>query len=135
MGTRADFYVGIRDPKWIGSIVRDGFPWNIPCKILIQNNPVMYEELVIEHLAMIDGIIPSVGHTWPWPWEDSRMSDYSYFFANQSGIVYAYSMSEKITFSPLEVMRGEDLHRARVLIPIEFPKMGVAYGPDVTKAV
>jgi len=136
MGTRADFYIGIRDPKWIGSISKDGFPWNIPCKILIQNNSVIYEELIVNYLAMKDGIIPSVGHTWPWPWEDSQLTDYSYYFANQSGEVYAYSMEAKIMFSPLKIMQGEDLYRAQALMSLpNFPKMGVGYGPNATKAV
>ena len=136
MGTRADFYIGIRDPKWIGSLIQDGFPWNIPCKILIQNNATMYEELVVDYLAMKGGFIRSLDHNWPWPWEDSQLSDYSYYFANQSGEVYAYSMQEKIMFSPLKVMQGEDLHRAQVFMSLpKFPKMGVGYGPDTTKAV
>jgi len=135
MGTRADFYVGMKDPKWIGSIDKDGFPWNIPCKILIQNSAIMFEELVVEYLMEKKGIVQSMGDSWVWPWEDSRMTDYSYIFANQSGAVYAYSMVEKIVFSPIEIMRGEDLHRARVLIPIKFPKMGVGYGPNAAKAV
>ena len=137
MGTRADFYIGIRKPKWIGSIFKDGHPWNIPCKILVQNNPVMYEEYVIDFLKMRDpqSAIASEGHPWQWPWEDSRMTDYSYFLAQQIGAVYAYSMTEKMAFYPLKIMQGEDLNAARVLIGINFPNMGVGYGPDITKAV
>ena len=53
MGTRADFYVGIKEPRWIGSLYKDGVPWNIPCKILIQKSVIMYEEAVVEHLMLI----------------------------------------------------------------------------------
>ncbi len=135
MGTRADFYIGIREPKWIGSITQDGQPWNIPCKILIQVNATMYEEKVVEFLMMQKGIVESMGHPWSWPWEDSQLTDYSYFFANQPGAVYAYSMIEKIMFYPLKVMQGEDLNKARVLLPINFPIMGVGYGPNIKKVV
>ena len=135
MGTRADFYIGIREPKWIGSISKDGFPWSIPCEILIQKNVIMYEELVYDFLRLKDGVIRIDGDKWPWPWEDSRMSDYSYLFANQSGIVYAYSMVEKFMFNPLKIVQGDDLNQARVVIPINFPKMGVGYGPNAAKAV
>ncbi len=135
MGTRADFYIGIREPKWIGSISRDAHPWNLPCKILIQNNATMYEEYVVDYLMENNGTIESMGHPWPWLWEDSRLTDYSYFFANQSGIVYAYSMKEKIMFYPLKVMQGEDLNKARVLLPENFPTMGVGYGSNIKKVV
>lgn len=135
MGTRADFYIGIKEPKWVGSIFQDGQPWNIPCKILIQNNAIIYEETVVDFLMLKKAIIASMGHPWDWPWEDSQMTDYSYFFANQPGAVYAYSMQEKFMFYPLKVMQGEDLTVARVHMMPNFPKMGVGYGPDVKKAV
>ena len=135
MGTRADFYIDIIEPKWIGSITQDGQPWNIPCKILIQNNVTMYEETVVEFLHTRRAIIESMGRNWPWPWEDSRMTDYSYFFANQPGAVYAYSMRENIMFYPLRVMQGEDLNKARVMLMPKFPLMGVGYGPNAAKAV
>jgi hypothetical protein len=135
MGTRADFYVGVREPRWIGSISQDGHPWHIPCKVLIQVNKTMYEETVIDFLKLKNGIIPSEGDKWPWPWEDSQLTDYSYFFANQPGAVYAYSMQDKIMFYPLRIMQGEDLNRARVVMPANFPKMGVGYGPDTAKSL
>lgn len=135
MGTRADFYIGIRDPKWIGSIYQDGIPWNIPCKILVQNNAVMFEETVVEFLMKKKAVIESMGHPWPWPWEDSRMSDYSYLFSKAYGAVYAYSMTEKIYFHPLRIMQGDDLNQARIMIKANFPKMGVGYGPNTAKAI
>lgn len=135
MGTRADFYVGLREPQWIGSITQDGHPWNIACKVLIQVNKTMYEETVLEFLKLRNGIIASEDGKWPWPWEDSQMTDYSYFFTEQPGAVYAYSMREKIMFYPLKIMQGEDLNRARVMIGVNFPKMGVDYGSEITNAI
>ena len=135
MGTRADFYIGIREPRWIGSIYKDGVPWNIPCGILIQNNAIMYEEAVIDFLMSKKATIESMGHPWDWPWEDSRMTDFSYFFANQPGAVYAYSAKDKIMFYPLRIMQGEDLNKAKVHMMAKFPKMGVGYGPNAAKTV
>ena len=129
MGTRADFYVGVRDPKWIGSISRDGNPWHIPCKILIQVNETMYEETVIEWLQ-----INPTGNVdqWLWPWEDSQLTDYSYFFSRAYGKVYAYTMNHKLMFDPLRIMQGDDLSSARVMISPTFPKMGVEHGSETT---
>jgi hypothetical protein len=133
MGTRADFYIGIREPEWIGSMYQDGHPWNIACKVLIQVNKVMFEETVCEFLKMKHGVIPSEGaaHKWPWPWPDSQMTDYSYFFSKAYGKVYAYSMKEKMMFDPLRIMQGDDLVSSRVMISPKFPKMGAdIYGPE-----
>jgi len=138
MGTRADFYIGIRKPEWIGSITQDGHPWNIACKILIQVNKTMYEENVNEFLEMKNGIIhfrQGKNDKWPWSWEDSQLTDYSYFFSEQYGKVYAYSMREKIMFNPLKVMQGEDLKTSAIAIVPNFPKMGVTYGSKITAAL
>jgi hypothetical protein len=135
MGTRADFYIGVNKPVWIGSIHQDGEPWFIPCKILVQNNATMYEETVVDFLTMKKGIIESIGDHWPWPWEDSRLTDYSYFFSKKYGAVYAYSRTDKVMFYPLKIMQGDDLKTARVLIMANFPMMGVGYGSNATKVI
>jgi hypothetical protein len=123
MGTRADFYVGIREAEWIGSIFLDGHPWNIACKLLIQVNQVMYEETVFDFIRFRNGIIAKGKSNWPWPWDDGQLTDYSYFFSKAFGKVFAYSMQEKILFDPLKIMQGEDLNSAKIDIEIKFPKM------------
>jgi len=135
MGIRADFYIDTHKPKWIGSLDKDGDPWNIPCKILVQNNVVLYEEYVIEFLTSKGGYIKSNGDKWPWPWEDSNLTDYSYFFNSFYYIVCAYSMHDKMLFNPLKIMQGEDLKTARVATSIKFPLMGVGYGPNTAKII
>lgn len=132
MGTRADFYIGVRDPKWIGSLSMDGHPWSIACNVLIQVNKTMYEEKVVDFLET-----NPAGNVekWMWPWEDSQLTDYSYFFSNAYGKVYAYCMKEKMMFDPLKIMQGEDLNSARVDIDVTFPKMGVDYGSKVAKSL
>jgi hypothetical protein len=136
MGTRADFYIGVRNPRWIGSLSKDGFPWDIPCRLLIQTNKVGYEESVCEYLKIKNGVIPSEGDKWPWPWPDSRLSDYSYFFSLTYGKVFAYSMVDSIVFDPLKIVQGEDLHTARISIIPTFPQMMEdKYGSKIAKAI
>jgi len=130
MGTRADFYIGVRDPKYIGSLSQDGHPWNIACKILVQVNNTMFEETVIEFLEMKP---TGTVEKWLWPWEDSQLTDYSYFFSLAYGKVFAYSMRDKIMFEPLKVMQGDDLNSAILMIKPTFPKMGEhIHGPEAT---
>ncbi len=123
MGTRADFYV-IKHEKleWIGSLYRDGHPWNIPTDILIQVNPVMFEELTVEFLQTKDSAIKSEGDKWPWPWADSRMTDYSYIFGIYDKVV-AYSPGVKHLFDPLKIVQGEDLIAAKFPFRVKFPTM------------
>ena len=131
MGTRADFYIGLKDLKWIGSIYQDGHPWSIACKVLIQTNPTMFEETVVDFIKLKEGVVESEGGEWPWPWPDSELTDYSYIFVESPGAVYAYSMHDKIMFYPLKIMQGEDLKGARVFLQKpKFPKLGVDYGSD-----
>jgi hypothetical protein len=135
MGTRADFYNGVDNPKWIGSIFNNGQPWNIPAEILIQKNSVMYEELVVDFIESVGGVVQSNGNQWPWPWESSKLTDYSYAYSKGLDLVIAYSMVDKRTFDPLKIVQGDDLTGARIYKSIKFPMMGVGYGPNAAKAV
>jgi hypothetical protein len=135
MGTRADFYTGMREPEWIGSIYQDGHPWNIACKLLIQVNQTMYEETVLDFIKNKNGVIARCNKDWPWPWDDGQLTDYSYFFSKAFGKVFAYSMQDKIVFDPLKIMQGEDLNSARIDIYVTFPKMRIINGPEITSAV
>lgn len=122
MGTRADFYVEKNEKlEWIGSLYKDGHPWNIPTDILIQINPVMFEELTVEFLESKDSAIKSKGDKWPWPWADSRLTDYSYIFMGNK--VFAYSPDEKRIYDPLMIVQGEDLESAKYFGIPEFPIM------------
>lgn len=88
MGTRADFYVGRgKKAEWIGSIACDGYPDGLrDTAIFTSTSEPGFREAVAEELAKRDdGTIPEQG--WPWPWDDSHTTDYSYAF--DDGIVYA----------------------------------------------
>jgi hypothetical protein len=124
MGTRADFYIIREDKKmdWVGSLFKDGQPWNIPTDILIQINPVMFEELTVEFLQTKDSVLK--GAKWPWPWPDSLMTDYSYIFGlHQWERPVAYSASKKRLFDPLKIVQGKDLISAYILGTPVFPTM------------
>jgi len=131
MGTKADFYMEYsKRLQWIGSLYKDGHPWNIPTDILIQINPMMFEELVLDFLESKDSAIRQNGDTWPWPWADSRMTDYSYIFA--MGKVLAYSPETKYLFDPVKIVQGEDLICANSPYTIQFPIM-LKQAIDMTK--
>jgi len=133
MSIRADFYIGIREPDFLGSLSTDGEPWNIACRVLIQVNKTMYQETVIEFLENMKTGIPE---KWLWAWPDSKYTDYTYFFSNAYGKVFAWSKEEEMMFDPLKIMQGEDLNSARLSINPTFPKMGAPLNGQATaKAV
>jgi hypothetical protein len=82
MGTRADFYVGKnKDAKWIGSIAWDGYRSGIDENILKAKDENEYIYAVNKLLQpRDDASYPDNG--WPWPWENSRLTDCSYWFFN-----------------------------------------------------
>ncbi len=123
MGIRADFYVKDKDGmSWIGSLVRDGHPWNIDLDILIVTNQTLFETLVRTFLITR---VDSEWKVWPWPWPDSLMTDYSYIFDEEQGKVVAYMMTAKILFDPVKIVQGEDLNAAEIPGAPNFPKLGV----------
>lgn len=89
MGTRADFYVGTAEQSpedidnpdftWLGSIGWDGYPDGVPDSLLEVSN-------VEEYLEELDKFFTSIDHAtkpadgWPWPWNDSNTTDYTYAF-------------------------------------------------------
>lgn len=92
MGTRADFYVG-RGPEaeWLGSIAMDGYPQGWAGDSA--HGPVVASTTEEEYRANVAKVLTACDHStkpeqgWPWPWEDSRTTDYAYAF--DGGLVYA----------------------------------------------
>lgn len=80
MGTRADFYMGKgKDAEWIGSIAWDGYRDGIPDEILNAKTTDEFRSLVSVFLqGREDASFPKDG--WPWPWDDSQVTDCSYWF-------------------------------------------------------
>lgn len=93
MGTRADFYIGRGDKaRWIGSIAMDGYPEGIPTEIFEISNQTEFELVVKGFIVGKEhGTLPKSG--WSWPWDDSRLTDYSY--ALDEGKVWASCFGNK----------------------------------------
>lgn len=89
MGTRADFYVGRGEKaEWIGSVAWDGYVQAIPEDILLTSSEEEFRQQVTQFLTgRDDKTTPDMG--WPWPWEDSNTTDYTYAFDPQEGRVFA----------------------------------------------
>ncbi len=87
MGTRADFYVG-RGPhaEWIGSLAFDGDPRSIQPFVLSAHREDDFRAEVATHLLDNDPSATTPDQGWPWPWADSRTTDYAYAF--DGGTVY-----------------------------------------------
>lgn len=98
MGTRADFYVRQGSMKWLGSKAYNGYPDEIPEKVLKAGTA---EEFEAETEAFLrtqdDATFPAEG--WPWPWNDSCRTDYAYIF--EHGKVMASCFGRKL-FDPLK---------------------------------
>jgi len=80
MGTRADFYVGKGlEAEWIGSIAWDGYRGGVDEAILFSKTEEEFRTNVKKFFEERDDVtLPEMG--WPWPWDDSSISDCSYWF-------------------------------------------------------
>lgn len=80
MGTRSDYYLGRgKEAKWLGSKAYDGHPQNLKPEILNAPDEETFAREVTAFLRQCDdATLPEQG--WPWPWEDSRTTDYAYAF-------------------------------------------------------
>lgn len=69
---------------WLGSQAYDGYPEKSIVDLIRKTERSKHphrrwRKLVREHLAELDhATFPDEG--WPWPWEDSRTTDYAYAF-------------------------------------------------------
>jgi hypothetical protein len=87
MGTRADFYVEKHEGlEWLGSIAWDGHEID---HIPLAATEAQFRQHVEEFFAGRDDVTrPERG--WPWPWNDSRLTDYAYVFVDGVGVVYRW---------------------------------------------
>lgn len=81
MGTRADFYVGRgATAEWLGSIAFDGYPSGIADNVLHATTEARYRAAVDDFLTAEASHATRPSEGWPWPWKDSRTTDYAYAF-------------------------------------------------------
>ena len=90
MGARADFYVGSGDKaEWLGSVAWDGYEWDEKpdCALMKATDADAFRDAVSAALdGRDDATLPAQG--WPWPWDDSNITDYAYMLVD--GVVKAY---------------------------------------------
>jgi hypothetical protein len=128
MGTRADFYVGRgADAEWLGSIAWDGYPDGIDERVLKAKTEKTYRKTVQKFLETLDdATLPSQG--WPWPWDDSCTTDYSYAFDAKKKRVYA-SYFGHAWFNPLKSRPKVSEGAKKVVFPNMAAKQNVVLGP------
>lgn len=91
MGTSADYYIGRGETaEWLGATAWDGYPEGLAdsqegARVFSAATPDDFRIAVNALLASRDdGTTPDQG--WPWPWEDSNTTDFSYAF--DDGIIW-----------------------------------------------
>lgn len=120
MGTRADFYMGRgAEAEWLGSIAWDGYPRPKAKEFRSLVSATTKEEWRKSVAELLDGredaTLPADG--WPWPWDDSRTTDYAYAF--DDGKVHA-SCFGHAWFDPLTDPDDESMDGDKVAV---FPHM------------
>lgn len=94
--TRADFYVGIGlNAKYLGSVYSDGD--SIPASIKRARTPEKFEKAVAKLLKKENG-----STTWPWPWETSATTDFSYWLEDSKLYVVNFGRGYRV----IEQRRG-----------------------------
>ena len=153
MGTRADFYLMDHDGslEWLGSVSQDGGVFDIPADILIAGDQITYEEKVEEYLKnrFERGVIKSIEQEWPWPWADSRLTDYSYIFNICTGKVLVSMFGGRL-MDAIKLYQGMDqlgadegigiikfpvMRKEALQIQMETIKILEKYGSESTEAV
>lgn len=130
MGTKADFYIRKdKQMQWLASIGWDGHPESIDNPVLKATTEEEFKNQITEFIKDRDDYtLPESG--WPWPWNDSRTTDYSYIFEN--GKVMASCFGNTL-FDPLisnEEDEEEDCKKLENYFPNMKDKMNVAYGKN-----
>lgn len=94
MGTRADFYIGEgKDAEWLGSVAWDGYEWaNKPeCCLMTAKTEGEFRDALLEvSKERGDWTSPDMG--WPWPWNDSLTTDFTYSFHGGKTNVYNWGL-------------------------------------------
>lgn len=93
MGTRADFYIGEGvEAVWLGSISSDGYPENISFDLLAAESETEFINEINKHIRPIKNFKnPKQG--WPWKWENSNVTDYTYSFINNKVMISVFGSS------------------------------------------
>ena len=94
MGTRADFYVGTGvNAEWLGSVRQDGYEWqkSSDCRLMQATTEDQFRDAV-EEIANEREDWTSPDQGWPWPWNDSFMTDLAYALVDGKTHVFYWGM-------------------------------------------
>src|SRR5271155_2203845 len=125
MGTRADFYIGRgTTAEWIGSVGWDGYPDAMPKELFDSTNDAAFRIQV----ARLDASREDFTHPdegWPWPWDNSQLTDFSYAFDEQKvwASCFGYAWQLATEFKDIE-----DEHGPRVEFPDMSARKNVQFG-------
>jgi len=126
MGTRVDFYVGRgQQAEWLGSYPYDGYPDGIDAAVLAATEESEFRKAVADFLGgdnAENATLPEQG--WPWPWDDSRTTDYSYAFDGGKTWASCYGHKWFDPLGPQPEMRG-----AKEVFPDMKDRKNVTLGP------
>lgn len=116
MGTRADFYVGIRKLEWLGSIGYDGYEEGISKNVLEAKSIKAFKEALQKFFKRRDDVTtPELG--WPWPWGNSDTTDYSYVFNPKRKKVFVHCYGGR--------RKWPDMSKLRQRLPIGDIRSGI----------
>lgn len=104
MGTRADFYIETDGQlEWQGAIAWDGYcvsesegdTDSVEKNVLLATDPESFKTALKAFAETRDDwTAPEEG--WPWPWEDSRTTDFAYVHKNGKLDVYIFGRPHRI---------------------------------------
>jgi hypothetical protein len=89
MGTRADFYIGTEPAtmEYLGSIAWDGYPDGIDEEVREAKTEERYREALAGFFESRDDASLPERDGWPWPWNDSDLTDHVYVFDGERVLV------------------------------------------------
>ena len=129
MGTRADFYLGTdpADMEWLGSVAYDGYSIaDTP-----ERNPIDRAVAHAKTAKAFRGAVAALltenehGSTqeqgWPWPWEDSCTTDYTYCFGGTHTVYYCFGHGPQYPGKSVFTRDGE--YKRPFRVKASFPDM------------
>ena len=109
MGTCADFYVGTGlNAEWLGSVAWDGYQWqkDPSCRLMSAKDENSFRAAVKEISAFRnDWTWPE--HGWPWPWDDSLLTDKVYAFTDGKTKVFEFGEVPELDGVDQQVMASK----------------------------
>jgi hypothetical protein len=131
MGTRADFYIGRgKDARWLGSVAWDGY-----ADAILDGHGLGSAKTEDEFTALVekrlahrdDGTRPEMG--WPWPWENSHTTDYSYAFDDGQVFTACFGYEWLTVAEALDPDRERAVESKTCVFPDMSALKNVTYGP------